>query len=81
MYALTNLKSKNEGESDISYTLVSSEPLRSKSEKLNPSRWNTVEFYVYYLVHAVTIPYMFWVSYTISRGKVLDSRFTIVIDV
>ncbi|KAH8813058.1 glycerol:H+ symporter-like protein [Xylogone sp. PMI_703] len=32
-----------------------------------PSKWNTLEFYVYYLVFIVTVPYMFWIAYDVSR--------------
>jgi len=32
-----------------------------------PSKWNTPEFYFYYLVFIVTVPYMFWIAYNVSR--------------
>ncbi|KAI4870226.1 MBOAT-domain-containing protein [Hypoxylon rubiginosum] len=32
-----------------------------------PSRWNTPEFYLYYFVLLLVIPYMFWVAYDASR--------------
>ena len=34
-----------------------------------PSRWNTLEFYVYALVFAVAVPYMVWVPIHLSRGE------------
>ncbi|RDW75975.1 hypothetical protein BP5796_06796 [Coleophoma crateriformis] len=32
-----------------------------------PSKWNTPEFYFYYLVFLVVVPYMFWIAYDVSR--------------
>ncbi|KAE8450609.1 hypothetical protein EG329_005953 [Mollisiaceae sp. DMI_Dod_QoI] len=32
-----------------------------------PSRWKTPEFYFYYFVFIITVPYMFWVAYDVSR--------------
>ncbi len=32
-----------------------------------PSRWKTPEFYLYYLVFLIVIPYMFWVAFDVSR--------------
>jgi protein-cysteine N-palmitoyltransferase HHAT len=32
------------------------------------SRWNTTEFYLYYLVFVLSVPYMFWVAYDASRS-------------
>ncbi|KAG9246519.1 glycerol:H+ symporter-like protein [Calycina marina] len=32
-----------------------------------PSKWNTPEFYIYYLVFIVIVPLMFWVTYDVSR--------------
>lgn len=32
-----------------------------------PSKWRTPEFYVYYFIFIVTVPYMFWVVYDVSR--------------
>jgi len=33
-----------------------------------PSRWNTLEYYVYYLVFVTVIPLMFYVPYSVSKG-------------
>ncbi len=35
--------------------------------KAQPSKWGTPEFYLYYLVFIVAVPYMFWVAYEVSR--------------
>jgi hypothetical protein len=32
-----------------------------------PSKWNTPEFYFYYLVFTIVVPYMFWIAYDVSR--------------
>ncbi|TAQ91553.1 hypothetical protein B7494_g23 [Chlorociboria aeruginascens] len=31
------------------------------------SKWRTSEFYLYYFIFAITVPYMFWVAYDVSR--------------
>lgn len=38
-----------------------------------PSLWNTPEFYVYYLVFIIAVPYMFWIAYDVSRRQYMDS--------
>ncbi|KAL7620674.1 glycerol transporter [Parahypoxylon ruwenzoriense] len=46
-------------------------PGKERAAKWNsrapPSRWNTPEFYLYFLVIIVAVPYMFWVAYDASR--------------
>lgn len=32
-----------------------------------PPKWQTPEFYLYYLVILWAVPYMFWVAYSVSR--------------
>jgi len=34
-----------------------------------PSRWNTAEYYFYYLVFLVIVPLMFYVPHTVSKGS------------
>lgn len=34
-----------------------------------PSKWGTLEFYFYYVVFIVVVPYMFWIAYDVSRRK------------
>lgn len=34
-----------------------------------PSLWKTPEFYFYYLVFIVIVPYMFWIAYDVSRRR------------
>ena len=39
----------------------------------SPSKWNTPEFYLYYVIFVVTVPYMFWTAYDVSRAS--DPRY------
>jgi len=34
-----------------------------------PSKWRTPEFYFYYFIFIITVPYMFWVAYDVSRRQ------------
>lgn len=31
--------------------------------------WKTPEFYLYYFVFIITVPYMFWIAYDVSRRQ------------
>lgn len=42
-----------------------SQPSTSSQSK---SRWNTPEFYLYYVVFIVAIPSMFWAAYSASKS-------------
>lgn len=42
---------------------------RVDSGVMQPSRWNTLEFYFYYFVFITCIPYMFWIAYDVSRRE------------
>ena len=44
-------------------------PDLSRKPIAQPSQWNTPEFYFYYFVFIVTVPYMFWVTYDVSRRR------------
>ncbi|KAK4141832.1 MBOAT, membrane-bound O-acyltransferase family-domain-containing protein [Dichotomopilus funicola] len=37
------------------------------SKRAEAPKWKTPEFYLYYLVFIVVVPYMFWVAYDVSR--------------
>ncbi|KAM5355179.1 hypothetical protein ACJ41O_001825 [Fusarium nematophilum] len=50
-----------------------SAPTKERS-KTQPSKWNTPEFYLYYLVFVVAVPYMFWIAYDVSRPT--DPRYS-----
>jgi hypothetical protein len=48
----------------------SSSPVRKPAQQgTNPSKWNTPEFYFYYLVFLAVIPIMFKSVYDVSKGK------------
>ncbi|KAI9744552.1 MAG: glycerol transporter [Claussenomyces sp. TS43310] len=38
-----------------------------------PSKWATPEFYFYYFIFIIAVPYMFWVAYDVSRPS--DPRY------
>ncbi len=38
-----------------------------------PSKWRTAEFYFYYLIFLLAVPYMFWTAYDVSRES--DPRY------
>jgi protein-cysteine N-palmitoyltransferase HHAT len=44
-------------------------PAPADSSLVQPSKWNTPEFYFYYLVFLTCIPYMFWIAYDVSRRE------------
>lgn len=37
--------------------------------RAEPPKWQTPEFYFYYLVLVVAVPYMFWVAYDVSKRR------------
>lgn len=39
------------------------------SKRAEAPKWKTPEFYLYYLVFIVVVPYMFWVAYDVSRRR------------
>lgn len=66
---------------DTRFTTPSSVPYRvandkreddtgSKADKrAEPPKWNTPEFYLYYLIIGIAVPYMFWIAYDVSRRR------------
>jgi protein-cysteine N-palmitoyltransferase HHAT len=43
--------------------------LSKPDKRAQPSKWNTPEFYLYYLAFVTLVPYMFWIAYDVSRRK------------
>ncbi|PHH78813.1 hypothetical protein CDD83_3929 [Cordyceps sp. RAO-2017] len=41
--------------------------------RAQPAKWRTAEFYVYYVVFVLVVPYMFWIAYDVSRPS--DPRY------
>jgi hypothetical protein len=75
MYALNNLKGKEKDDGDHSTTKYTSlgtieqssfTTIKNKNSK--PPLWNTLEFYVYYIIVIVSLLYAFYVGYRISKG-------------
>jgi protein-cysteine N-palmitoyltransferase HHAT len=67
---------------DTRFTTPSSVPYRATNDKreddaiLNkadkraePPKWKTPEYYLYYLVLVIAVPYMFWIAYDVSRRR------------
>lgn len=76
VYTLDTLDTRFTTPSSSSYRAVidsRSDPAAKEGQKeriasrATPSRWNTPEFYLYYLVFAIAIPSMIWIPYTVSR--------------
>ncbi|KAH7375673.1 glycerol uptake protein [Plectosphaerella cucumerina] len=51
----------------------SKEPPNRAQARAEPSKWNTPEFYLYYLVVGIALPYMFYIAYDVSRES--DPRY------
>ncbi|KAK1757349.1 glycerol uptake protein 1 [Echria macrotheca] len=82
VYDLDTLDTRLTTSSTIPYTPQSAPASTSKEKKedgrrqeiqMSPSKWGTPEFYLYYLVFILAVPYMFWVPYTVSRPS--DPRY------
>jgi hypothetical protein len=52
----------------------SKEPPNRAQARAEPSKWNTPEFYLYYLVVGIALPYMFYIAYDVSRGMLEGRR-------
>lgn len=46
------------------------EPPR-RSQRAEPPKWRTPEFYFYYVIFLIAVPYMFWVPFEVSRRTIL----------
>ncbi|KAI8057108.1 glycerol transporter [Syncephalis plumigaleata] len=61
-----NNNNNNNTADDTSVTVVKDERRHSSTDTISPSRWNTGEYYVYYIVAGIVIPYMLWSTYYLS---------------
>ncbi|CAG8439457.1 1794_t:CDS:2 [Ambispora gerdemannii] len=65
----------NEPHSSTKYTVLPSSSDASNitsdkvNPKINPSRWNTLEFYCYYLVFIICVPMMFKIAIDLSKDS------------
>lgn len=76
VYTLDTLDTRFETPSSSSYRTVidsrrdpgAKDAQRERlASRASPSKWNTPEFYLYYLVFIVCVPLMIWIPYTVSR--------------
>jgi hypothetical protein len=61
---------RNTANNDVDISKPRAEESKGKKNELNlqPSRWNTPEYYFYYLVFVTMIPLIFYVPYSVSKG-------------
>jgi hypothetical protein len=43
------------------------ESLGKADKRAKASKWGTPEFFLYYIIFIITVPYMFFVAYDVSR--------------
>lgn len=48
---------------------ISSEPPAKAQSRATPPKWRTPEFYFYYAIFILAVPFMFWVPYVVSRRE------------
>ncbi|CEJ85203.1 Putative Glycerol uptake protein [[Torrubiella] hemipterigena] len=82
VYDVDTLDTRFTAPSNVAYKTVleqRSDPVaRRETEQKNlgrslPSKWNTPEFYLYYVVFLFAVPSMFWICYDVSRPS--DPRY------
>lgn len=76
VYDLDTLDTRFTSSSSVPYKTViegRADPIAQREatakaqSRASPSKWNTPEFYLYYVVFIIAVPYMFWVPYSVSR--------------
>lgn len=78
VYTLDTLDTRFTSSSSVPYKTVveaRSDPVaqrevtaaKAQRRHAQPSKWRTPEFYLYYVVFVVAVPYMFWIAYDVSR--------------
>lgn len=60
---------KSEDGIDISKPAVRENGRAETRQNVHPSRWNTLEYYFYYFIFLTIVPLMFYVPYSISKGR------------
>jgi hypothetical protein len=82
IYSLDTLDTRFTTPSSISYrTAVESrvdgngktEAYNKPDKRAQPPKWRTPEFFLYYFVLLLAVPYMFWVAYCVSTPA--DARY------
>jgi protein-cysteine N-palmitoyltransferase HHAT len=84
IYHLDTLDTRFTSSSSVPYHTVvdaRSDPavVRTQSDakgqgRTQPPKWRTPEFYLYYVVFAIAVPYMFWVPYSVSRRTLYSTN-------
>lgn len=69
VYDLDNLDTRLTTPSSVPYPADGRPAPRKPDPKAKPSKWRTPEFYFYYVIFIVTVPYMFWIVYSVSRRE------------
>ena len=76
IYTLDTLDTRFTISSSIPYKTVidsrddpatSNAPAEQVRSKAQLSKWDTPEFYFYYIAFILAVPYMFWTAYDVSR--------------
>ncbi|KAK0391612.1 hypothetical protein NLU13_1112 [Sarocladium strictum] len=82
VYDLDTLDTRFTNSSSVPYQTVvdaRSDPATAQESSVKaqsrtqPPKWRTPEFYLYYLVFLLAVPYMFWVPYSVSQPS--DPRY------
>ncbi|KAM0485187.1 hypothetical protein ACHAPX_001168 [Trichoderma viride] len=82
VYDLDTLDTRFTNSSSTPYQTVidaRGDPIEQKEAEIKarssapPSKWRTPEFFLYYLVVIVVVPYMFWIAYDVSKPS--DPRY------
>ncbi|KAJ9149715.1 Glycerol uptake protein 1 [Coniochaeta hoffmannii] len=83
IYSLDTLDTRFTTPSTVSYSTAveqrtdrngKREVYNKPDKRAQPPKWKTPEFFLYYLVFVVAVPYMFWVAYDVSRPS--DTRYS-----
>lgn len=83
VYTLDTLDTRFTSSSSVPYKTVieaRNDPVAQRESaakaqsRAQPSKWNTPEFYLYYAVFIVAVPYMFWIAYDVSRRMLARCR-------
>lgn len=78
VYDLDTLDTRFTNSSSVPYQTVvdaRSDPATAQESSVKaqsrtqPPKWRTPEFYLYYLVFLLAVPYMFWVPYSVSQRE------------
>lgn len=78
IYSLDTLDTRFNTSSSVAYSTAveqrtdrngKREAYNKPAKRAQPPKWSTPEFFLYYLVFIVTVPYMFWIGYDVSRRR------------